>query len=115
LTFFDSIWFDEICISKKVHCANSFKQRLLGLFAYKKLDKDECLVLFKCSSIHTFFMSYSISVVFLSKSNQILKVVDKVKPFRAVWCHNADKAVEFLAQDLSSECKVGGVMRFNKK
>ncbi len=37
-----------------------------------------------CRSVHTFFMRFTIDIVFLDKKNKILAVREKVKPWRVV-------------------------------
>ena len=64
--------------------ANTFWTRFKGLQFQKKPIVKEGLFITKCNSIHMFFMRFPIDVVFLNQSNQVVKVVPHLKPWRIV-------------------------------
>jgi uncharacterized membrane protein (UPF0127 family) len=80
-----------------IHHADSFLTRLFGLLVRPQLLDCEALYLAPCASIHTFFMRYSIDVVFVDRSGCVLKLVSDLKPFRAASCRRAYGAVELAA------------------
>ncbi len=67
--------------SIKLINSKTFIQRLFGLISYKKLNDNEVMVIRKCKSIHTFFMRFSIDVIFTDKNGFILKLKKKLKPW----------------------------------
>ncbi|HMQ11673.1 MAG TPA: DUF192 domain-containing protein [Oligoflexia bacterium] len=62
--------------------ASSLKDRMIGLLRHKYLDADHALWIVPCNSIQTFFMRFSIDVVFLNKHNTIVRLYKNLKPFR---------------------------------
>lgn len=69
----------EILVNNLI-VAESFTARLVGLLNKKSIN-DEGLLLMNCSSIHCFFMKFTIDVVYLSNG---MKVLDKetVSPWK---------------------------------
>jgi uncharacterized protein len=64
--------------------ANTFVKRLKGLMFRTRPLHEEGLLITPCNSIHMCFMFFSIDVVFLSKQNEVIKVVHNLKPWRFV-------------------------------
>lgn len=75
--------------------ADGFFSRLLGLMFKKKLDDNKALLITQCPSIHTFFMRFPISVVFVDEEGKVLKYVKNIKPCRMSFCNNACSVIEF--------------------
>ena len=65
-----------------VFYAISLIDRLKGLIPYKKLEKHEGMFLSNCTSIHTFFMSFSIDCYFLDRNNKVIEIKRNIKPYR---------------------------------
>lgn len=57
--------------------------RLFGLLGRSSLKEGEGLIIEPCSSIHTAFMRFTIDVVFIDKEGVVLKVLPRLRPFRA--------------------------------
>lgn len=69
-----------------------------GLIGTKSLGPEEALLIPRCNSIHTFFMSFAIDCVFLDKNNKVKEVHANVKPYRIVWpVWGARSVIEFPA------------------
>jgi uncharacterized membrane protein (UPF0127 family) len=64
--------------------ADNFLTRAVGLLATKTLPGDRGLWIVPCKDVHTWFMRFSIDVVFLGKDNRVLAIKEGVKPFRFV-------------------------------
>lgn len=60
--------------------ADTFFKRLKGLMFTKSLPAEHGLIIQPCQSIHTFFMNYSIDVLYLSKDLEIVGLDETVKP-----------------------------------
>jgi len=69
-------------IAANVDKADTALSRMKGLLGRKSIDRDYGLWIAPGNSIHTFFMKFPIDVVFLSKSNQVLKLLQDIKPNR---------------------------------
>lgn len=76
--------------------------RLRGLLGKRSLAPGEGLLLRPSPSIHTFFMRFSIDVVFLDADLRVLRVVDSVKPWRAAGCRRARAVLELGAGEASA-------------
>jgi uncharacterized membrane protein (UPF0127 family) len=83
-------------IAAEIIRANTLFDKLFGLITRRRLRDREGLLIENCNSIHTFWMRYSIDVVFLDKKNQVLAIYYGVKPFRATpFIKNAFFVLEF--------------------
>ena len=66
--------------------ARTFFQRAKGLIGTRYLERGEGLLILRCNSIHTFFMSFPIDAVFLDRNDKIVKIVRNIRPWRLfVW------------------------------
>ena len=78
----------EDCITAK-----TFWQKLRG-----KLLISKPLVLENCNSVHTIFMRKKLDILFLDKSNKVIKIYENVPPRCIIFpVLNAKKAIEFDA------------------
>jgi uncharacterized protein len=87
--------------------ARSFFGRLGGLIARPRLRDGQALVLAPCSSVHTCFMRYAIDVVFIDAEGRVLKLVERLVPWRAASCRRAHAAIELRA----GQARVNGVVQ----
>lgn len=74
--------------------ADSLWSRLVGLLGRASLGQGEALVLRPCNSVHTAFMRFAIDVLYLDRSNRVLKVVPTLKPFRLSFTAGAYTVIE---------------------
>lgn len=82
-------------LAERVFEAHSFWNRLKGLMLTKKLEPGCCLHLAPCRSIHTYFMRYSIDVLYLDRHNRIVGMEPELKPGRVgTVFHGAVSVVE---------------------
>ena len=72
-------------------------QRLRGLIGRKGLPPSEGLLIPHCSSVHTFFMRFPIDVVYLSKDDRVVKIVDDMRSCRVSACLKAQSVLEMPA------------------
>lgn len=68
-------------IAEEVFIADSPLRRLKGLLGTKVLPKGQALIIRPCNSVHTFFMSFAIDVLFVDKNNTIVGIKSFLKPF----------------------------------
>ena len=95
-------------IVDEAQVAVTFVSRLMGLMFKKGMKENSALIFYKCPSIHMFFMFFAIDIVFLDKYDQILRICNCLKPWRAVLCSEAATTIEFPAQKASQNAlKVG--------
>jgi hypothetical protein len=95
-------------LSKNILLAETFLSRLIGLMFKEKLVDADGLLIDPCRSIHTFFMKYSLDIVFLSEENKVIKIIRHMKPWRLSWIYfRAIKTLELPAGQLPSYIKEG--------
>lgn len=83
--------------------ANRYTARLRGLMLAPPLAHDEALLLTKCSSIHSAFMRQAIDVVYLDRSDRVVRCVPVLKPWGMSASWGAVQALELA---------VGSIGRF---
>jgi uncharacterized protein len=77
--------------------ANTMWSRMRGLLGKGSLQSGVGLLIRPAPSIHTFFMRFPIDVVFLSRQGEVLKVAERVPPWRARSCRHAYAVLELAA------------------
>ena len=93
---------DPGCPEVKIYEAKSFFSRLRGLLFSRSLPVDEGLLLRNCSGVHMLGMLYAIDVIYLDEKGEILKLVERLRPFQCSCCRKAVDVMElpcgFIAQ-----------------
>ena len=93
---------------KKIEITENLKERNVGLLGYESIDKEEGMLINKCKGIHTFFMKFPISVIFLDKEEKIVRIDKIIPPFKMIpWVFKADKVLEFSVRKDISGLKIG--------
>jgi uncharacterized membrane protein (UPF0127 family) len=69
-------------LADKAEVADTFLRRLIGLLGHRSLSRGEALILMPSNSIHSLFMRFSIDVLFLDKSNRVIKMLKPLSPWR---------------------------------
>lgn len=62
--------------------ADNFYTRLKGLIGKKTLAVDGAVCIKPCKSVHTFFMRFSIDVIFIDENGLVCEIVRNIKPYR---------------------------------
>lgn len=95
-------------ICAKVKIADNIFSRLLGLMFSQDLPADEGLLISPCNSIHTFFMNYSLDIIFLDKQFCVVKVIYDMRPWKISWMYfKACQVLEMKAGSLKTNLAVG--------
>ncbi len=69
--------------------------RRRGLLGRDGLDPRAAILIAPCNSVHTFFMRFTIDVVFAARDGRVLKVCRQLKPSRIAASLRAHAAIEF--------------------
>lgn len=102
------ISYGEKILSKDILIAEAMMDRMIGLMFKKKMVGYEGLLISPCRSIHTFFMRYSLDIIFLNSDNKIIKIIRDMKPWRLTWFYfRAKKTLELPAGKFPVELKEG--------
>jgi uncharacterized membrane protein (UPF0127 family) len=71
--------------------ADSAAKRNKGLLGRERLSPGEGLWIIPCEAVHTFWMRFSIDLVYLDRKKRIRKLVSEVRPWRlsaCLWAHS---------------------------
>lgn len=96
----------NIVICENVEVANTFFTRLKGLLGRKSLAANHTLWINPCNSIHTWFMKFSIDVVFVNSDMVVQRVYSNIHPYRLVLPASQFHSVFEFASGAISEEKV---------
>src|SRR5678815_5448867 len=80
----------------RVTAAVDSETRRRGLLGRTGLD-DEALVIAPCNAVHTFFMKFSIDVLFVDKQGRVIRVVHDVRPWRITGALRGFATIEVAA------------------
>ena len=69
-------------LASKAAVAKFFYQRMKGLLGRRSLSRGEALIIPRCQCIHMFFMRFGIDVLFIDKYENVVGLVEKIKPFQ---------------------------------
>jgi uncharacterized membrane protein (UPF0127 family) len=98
-------------ISSNIKIADNPISRVIGLMFKKTPVDSDGLLLEPCNSIHTFFMRYSLDIIFLSNGNEVIKVIRNLKPWRMTRIYfKARKTLELPAGNLPLDIKEGDIL-----
>jgi uncharacterized protein len=92
------------------HCrfADSVLKRMVGLLDRRALAQGEGLLLDRCYGIHTFFMRFSIDVLFLDKELRVMRAVPALPPFRTSVVKHAVYVLELPAGSIERSQTTAG-------
>ncbi len=76
-----SLLLNEKKMPLHVNISHSYWQRLKGWMFKKTISDSDALWIEPCNSIHTFFMHFTIDVVFISKQGQVLRCCEHLAPW----------------------------------
>jgi uncharacterized protein len=88
---------DGASVCERCLLAETPLTRLKGLLGRDHLKQGEGLLLRPASSIHTFFMRFSIDVVWLDRDLRVLEVTHDLRPWRTAARREAKGALELPA------------------
>jgi hypothetical protein len=69
---------------ERCRVARSIRDRTVGLLGTSGLDPGRGLWIERSPSIHMFFMRYPIDAVFVDRHGKVVKIVERLRPWRMV-------------------------------
>lgn len=101
-------------VAENLVMAKTFFKRFKGLMFTKDLSPQSALYIYPCSAIHTFFMNYSIDVLYLDINNIILAIDEDMKPGKiGIHRKNAAAVIELKSGSAKEmDIKVGQTVEF---
>ena len=101
-------------ISSNVSLADNFWTRLCG-YMFRSRPHLDGILFEPAPSIHTFFMFFSIDVIFMDGSNKILKIYRNMSPWRHTWFYfNSRRVLELPAGKFPKEITEGEVLEVKR-
>lgn len=95
-------------VASKVLVADDYESRSRGLLGRTSMEPGEGLWIVPCPMIHTFFMKFAIDVLFLDKQNNVVRVIEDLKPWRlSPWVWRARSVLELPSGALKGSVSVG--------
>lgn len=95
-------------ICQKMIMAESMFSRMKGLMFSNSLPGCDGFLIKPCNSIHTFFMLYSLDVIFLDKNFKIVKVIYNLVPWRMTLIYfKSYQVLEMQAGTLIKNLNIG--------
>jgi len=99
-------------IADKVYIADSYFKRLRGLLGKKQLQPGEGLLLTKVSSVHCFFMKFTIDVVYLN-ADMVVTGFETIPPWRVgKWIRGTSHTLELEEGKAHAMIKKGDILDF---
>ena len=90
-------------LASKVELAGTGATRSKGLLGRKGLPPGEALWIVPCEAVHTFWMQFSLDLVYLDRENRVRKIRRHVPPWRLSACLTAHSVLEFSAGSVGEE------------
>ncbi len=99
---------------KEAKFAKNFFERMLGLIPRKEISEEQALVFENCKQIHTFFMKFSIDVIYLNRDSKVIKLEESISPFRICrWVKDSKYIIEAKAGIIKNKnIEIGDKIKF---
>jgi uncharacterized membrane protein (UPF0127 family) len=103
-------------LASRVTKADDSASRSKGLLGRESLDADEGMWILQpklawlvpCPTIHTFFMKFSIDVLFLDGGLHVRRVIENLKPWRlSPWVRHSHSILELKGGTLQGSVRAG--------
>jgi uncharacterized membrane protein (UPF0127 family) len=86
-----------VALASDLEVATSLLARTRGLLGRRELPPGSGLLLDPCPSVHTWFMSISIDLIFLDRENRVVGLRRNLKPFRMAGAWRGARTLELPA------------------
>lgn len=95
-------------VARNIKMADTFLSRAIGLMFKSEMPDYDGILIKPSNSIHTFWMKFSIDVIFLNKELEVIKVFENLKPWRMTLPYlRANQVLELRAGTLNGRIKKG--------
>jgi uncharacterized membrane protein (UPF0127 family) len=97
-----------VIICHKMVVANNLIERMKGLMFSTALPDCDGFLIQPCNSIHTFFMLYSLDILFLDKDFKVVNIIYNLKPWRMTWIYfRSSQVLEMKSGTLLKNITIG--------
>ena len=87
----------DTVLAERVELAADSKSRKRGLLGRDRLEEGHALVIVPCGAVHTFFMRFTIDVLFVRRDGRVVKCAHAVRPWRMAVALGAYAVIELPA------------------
>lgn len=98
----------DTVLAEQAGVADSSATRRTGLLKHESLPDGEGLWIAPCEAVHTFGMKFPIDVLYLDRKRKVLKVRERMVPWRISGCLRAHSVLELPAGMASRTGTVAG-------
>jgi hypothetical protein len=95
-------------VCERVLVADQPMHRMPGLISRHMLPAGEGLLVMPAPSIHTAFMRFPIDVIFLDRELRVVKLVERLRPWRVAAARGASAALELAAGEVARRAIAAG-------
>lgn len=96
-------------LAQRCRMARSMKDRTVGLLGTSAVGPGDGLWIERSPSIHMFFMRYAVDAVFVDGDDRVVRVVERLGPWRIVaWVRGARDCIELPAGSVRGSATVAG-------
>jgi uncharacterized membrane protein (UPF0127 family) len=105
----------QTVLASSMKVADTAARRNKGLLGRERLSPGEGLWIRPCESVHTFWMRFSIDLVYVDRKNRIRKLVSELRPWRLSGCLWAHSVLELPSGTiLNTETQMGDTLEFSE-
>jgi hypothetical protein len=98
----------NIELADRAEVADTSAKRRTGLLKHTGLEPGEGLWIVPCESVHSFFMKFTIDVLYLDRKHRVKKIRPEMAPWRISGCLTAHSVLELPAGTITRTGTVRG-------
>jgi uncharacterized membrane protein (UPF0127 family) len=87
----------DVVLADAAEIADTSAKRRTGLLKHAHLDPGDGLWIAPCESVHSFFMKFTIDVLYLDRKHCVKKIRPEMAPWRISGCLTAHSVLELPA------------------
>ena len=91
----------DVVLADAAEVADTSAKRRTGLLKYTSLAPGDGLWIVPCESVHSFFMKFTIDVLYLDRQHRVKKIRPEMVPWRASACLTAHSVLELPAGSIT--------------
>ena len=91
----------DVVLADAAEVADTSAKRRTGLLKHTSLGPGEGLWIVPCESVHSFFMKFTIDVLYLDRQHRVKKIRPEMVPWRASACLTAHSVLELPAGSIT--------------
>jgi len=98
----------KVELADRAEVADTSAKRRTGLLKHTGLEPGEGLWIVPCESVHSFFMKFTIDVLYLDRKHRVKKIRPEMAPWRISGCLTARSVLELPAGTITRTGTVRG-------